>query len=1197
MADNTTIDNNEEITVPATGGAIGMDTRLVSANDLTVAPNGEATDMPGEGTLDRFTTRKELGDYDLTVDKRADVDANLANNFTLYDAVRDTPIGQALTTLDLSAVNWKDGPGDDLNNLDIDSGALRASVNASTDISEDDKVRYNKAVNIIANAQNKGMSIVRASDGRYWIESNEGGRRNYAINGLLDIKSVIDKFHGKAPNDTIEEDTPEIPKVVPGGVVVPEEGKDIPDEAIQEFNLNEAEQWYLASFVGDVVTTVGGMAFKGAAGAGSVLSFIGGLASTAADARGDYLSGKSWGDIGKNAAVRVGLEAAEAVSFLPVSLIAKLKKGAPVAKIIRRGMTVIMAGNAIDVATKTRWKELFEKDFADYDIDDWREMTRAITAVAGLAGGALANKQRGNSIKKAHAADAKVATPKTPMEMKDAMTADNLGIKPRSHYDTKNAPSRTKHDNATNKLQEKQTKNTAEATDRSNTLLSRKQTPRSTTLRATPGNKQNAHKNTLIESNNKNIDNSISKTKADVEVKNNKLVEKEGNIKKDIDTKEVAGKEAAGKERTKDLKTAEDKAIADNKDVATLKGKSQAAIDKARADNVEAFGNIRGGNVNKKGALEAGVKTDTKAPKYDKVKVKQMEAVNKASKKKLKEVEKDLLTDSKNNKLKKKRETLRKKIVKNTEKIGKEKLNKKSLWKRGVKGASDGFDVAGTLIVPNKNFASHANLKSIANSDVMKGDHNVPKTDKAANMYLKNAGFKQSEIAKLTLEQKQNAFRYIRYNQGKIERKKIGGKLEGMTKLVSKGKVLKAQNGLNTLMHAKTTNSLKPVSNDPTGGTFDKVYVDKAGNPVDYMTDTWYTKGNPGFIYSKNPITGEIESGPRGTITPFAMSQEAIDRGNLININGVAPEITQEATDRGKLLNRINGNNTIFNNPGELTKDELAEKARAKSKAELDAITAKYNALRAQYGIPQTPSNNNDQYKILDYVKPSDIAGLFQNNRIKESYTRADVHATTAQTLLPKNMSGLEGALNQTNRGVNVDSADWYAKQAIQQRAMNSNMENRGKLIERNNEYVDRQRMANIATVNRNSASVIQAMNQNILASNRDRMMSAQSRLQARTAERAKDNKLIGNIGNRMADYGRGMAKKNHNDKFTADYNKYANLAHIYNTEYMPAVQQFSLDKDVKGIMDTKSKFMQKYNIDPDDIDAKLRTINSSMIS
>jgi len=444
---------------------IGMDSKLLTSKDLTMTPSGAAVVTPEIGTLDKFTTRKTIDDYSFTDDKLADVNENLESNFTLYDSIKDTPIGKALTVLNLNDVDWQGGPQGHLNNLDIDTGALRSAVENSS-LDEDAKFRYGRAVNIIANAQNKGMKVVRALDGRYWLESEEGGMKNYSINGLLDIKEVIDKFHGKAPEDEGIPDEKEEKEIVVPDDLTPkkdEDGESIPDAATEEFSLTEAEKWYLGSFAGDVVTTVGGMAFKGAAGAGSVLSFVGGLASAAADARGDYLSGKGWGEIAGNAGKRVVLEAAEAVTFAPVSIISKLKKGSAVAKIIKRGMGVIMIGNTIDVATKTRWKEVFSKledDPTSLTVDDWREVTQVVTAVAGLVGGGLANRNIGKKVKKTYDINQKTKAAKSDLDLKQDLTTDALKIKGMPEYQ-KSAKNTDSYITPSKKLKSKADANTS----------------------------------------------------------------------------------------------------------------------------------------------------------------------------------------------------------------------------------------------------------------------------------------------------------------------------------------------------------------------------------------------------------------------------------------------------------------------------------------------------------------------------------------------------------------------------------------------------------------------------------------------------------------------------------------------------------------------------------------------------------------
>jgi len=187
---------------------IKKDTKLTTTKDISLAPKNKGAydgTAPKVGTLKEFNTFKKIDDYNLSDDNRDAVEGRLRSGMTLFDALENTPVGRAMKTLqNLDDYDVGAGP-QGLTNLDVNVEKMRAAV-ISSGADKDTMYRHSKALNIIANAQAKGMNVVRSDDGRYWIESIENGERKYVINGLLDIKDVIDKFQGKAPKDIIDND-------------------------------------------------------------------------------------------------------------------------------------------------------------------------------------------------------------------------------------------------------------------------------------------------------------------------------------------------------------------------------------------------------------------------------------------------------------------------------------------------------------------------------------------------------------------------------------------------------------------------------------------------------------------------------------------------------------------------------------------------------------------------------------------------------------------------------------------------------------------------------------------------------------------------------------------------------------------------------------------------------------------------------
>ena len=81
----------------------------------------------------------------------------------------------------------------------IDSKVIRDNILNDVTLTSTGKMRLNRAVEILEDLNNQGMSMVRDQNKNYWIESVENGERYYSKSAIQEVKLLIDKYSVKAP--------------------------------------------------------------------------------------------------------------------------------------------------------------------------------------------------------------------------------------------------------------------------------------------------------------------------------------------------------------------------------------------------------------------------------------------------------------------------------------------------------------------------------------------------------------------------------------------------------------------------------------------------------------------------------------------------------------------------------------------------------------------------------------------------------------------------------------------------------------------------------------------------------------------------------------------------------------------------------------------------------------------------------------
>lgn len=332
----------------------------------------------------------ELGDVDTSsfdperlalFNKNANVDG-----YILSDAIHGVKQDEALRRIafgDDMGMDYLGGPLEK-EEISIDIKAAYDQLKNDMSLKTGDRVRYERSLSIIAEANNKGMSLVKSKNGNYWFESREGNIVKYALNNIQGVADVLDNYFDKGTEEddiTIDPESKEndsvLPIVGPDGIVETEED-------LQGYTEHEIA--YLASIGIDLGTTIAGLTFKATgvgAPIGAAVSLIGGLIAVGTRAWADFdnedISNEAaW----KNIGIGVGLEAVEAFSIAPASMLGYFARGSKSLGIIKKTIRMGMAYMGVKTIVGTNWNHLIDKvqdPNKKLTINDYREMATLVS--------------------------------------------------------------------------------------------------------------------------------------------------------------------------------------------------------------------------------------------------------------------------------------------------------------------------------------------------------------------------------------------------------------------------------------------------------------------------------------------------------------------------------------------------------------------------------------------------------------------------------------------------------------------------------------------------------------------------------------------------------------------------------------------------------------------------------------------------
>ena len=1203
---------------------IDVDTKLKEVSNFTKPPTEVALGTPKEGGLDDFLSVSKLtiDDYILTPDKKQLVLDRVSAGMTLFEAITNVAVNDALKVLDLSKYDFAGGPGG-IEYMDVDTLYMRKSIAKMQDSHK--KTRYTKALNVLANAKNRGFKVIRSDDGRYWLESEEKGIKKYAINGLLEVKEVIDLVYGKAKEDTfVETDDTETDKgtdSTPKTTVTPQSISFIPQadyDAIEEgltANLKgytESEKWAMGSYIADAGTSLLGLVTKPAAGIGAIISFVGGIGSIAAEGYSDYLRGDSAADIAKNAGVGLFMEGMEAASFVPFSLIYKLRKGSKLFNILKKTLHIAMIGNLGFTVVDKQNKEIYDKltsgGLEDLSLDDWRQITRLFTAA--IAGIGIGRSHREARKGLSNAADKSLEG--TPREHAKELVENSTrfqGVKVKVKQSVKEKL--LKRDMATNKdaldseiaeislkkdgIKADVDKKVVVLEDEISAIALTKKKNKDGSFSKT---KQNAKKNAAIKD-----------KKQEIHLEKKKITEAEKAANIDIDdvhnkykydsynnTENVnKGKRAANFEAEKATTQLVDHSKTRisleqrNKEAKVIKGmgwsggkkrinkvreaKGQRTLDDAASPAAKAMSQKIKAAEEKLELTKDNIKRTKKALKDRKlensVRVKYQEDLRQY------QVDKKVFSEDLDM------------VSKDAVKAGYGRLTQRGFGASAEAVVADAIERLAYTALPDDARTVVAALKSLklSNASYMNrvGEyqkHKVYNTDDELNEYLVNVGYNRDLLNKLDIKNKQDLMRFVMYyKKARPPIMRRGGEISLIPRKTSRKVRMKKGGSIRLLVP-------RHVRKAATGFSFPEVklppgaiYVDQNGQVLQagqtseffIVPDANTANGKPAMIFTINEDGTFLERGPtviQGYVREVAPGAAGT---SVNNVGDVVPGTTVDT----KTTTTNGGNTTITYTPEQLA---VMQKNYANS-------TLPYDPSMYMTRKKKVPPS------IFNYVHPGDF--IRRDKTFSESYILPNQIPTELSTEPLRTSPILTAALNSTFRMTNPDTADPFAANVIQNKQYSLKAKERERYVAKIAEEYQRQKLNARRGINAGEASVTETMNKNlamqaqlIREQNATRLKSRKERYDYNTR---KDEAIVTGL----AEWATAKGQYIEGQKEDAEFNNLKQLISTYKTTYEGRILDLISQNKIEEADALKRDFELKFRVHPDKLIERISNVGN----
>lgn len=1160
---------------------------------------------------------------DYSEEKAAAIQERLDKGYTLHDATNLANDSAALHTILIGDEAEYDP--NDREVFSVDIPGMREEIKAIESYNDGDQERWARAITAVEKIQNGGFAVARDSDGVYWIESVEDGKRHYAANAILEVKELFDEFGEpqKAVKEGSEDETED--ETIPSADD-PRDAESIEELIPEEYQggFTKSDDFALYALGTDMASSLIGLGIKlptAATGWGALIGggvgLVGGLVATGFDAYSDYLnpevtSNQLWGNI----AMRLGFEGAEAVSAMP-SFVARIGKAGKYAKLLRKGIYYGMAGKQISNLEGMEYLEILDRiqndGFGSLELDDYRRLSSLAYFAMGAGSALNTRKKLRRGLDKTNAA---LNTKDRGVRKELVAEAANVGTKSPRAAATKMKQDLAGSATVKNRRGNLKAVNKAETDAALNDLYKTQRSANKDLLKA---RRANVKETSAIPSTAPDVGTG-QPTKKPAKFRGRKPKNPVAEPGKDHkgapninDGKEYvrtpkqtqkAAADAKLKAKTTPIKKAKNKAEKEANKAVT---KSKKSLDKANKD-IDATID--------KGAKEKR-KLVSKANKKEKMKVVNKSMKDRTEKRDLyKKKAKDYQGEVGEKMAKKseekilgkkgKAEIVKKSAKQTTLEAEKKKLKairdnkpKKDASKKAKKAYKE--KVAAQEVEVNKSEQAVADeakkKKSLigkTNSLVSKAAQKTKKGGKKVGSIADLIAYKitapdgySSKTSAKSVTSALRADTFEGREKSRITLKEEFTKRGFSEAEVKKMDIRKLRLAYRSMIEQEKKTG-KTIEKKAPGGTFNPIYPYPTflTNVVGKIVN-WWNGPEPALV---TPKGYELDENGRAILKPRPVATTKVTPRASVPIKELAVAPAIQVGERKKNLDNLV---LTIGAAGAKAITDGEDGEGTPTPEEAAVIEKKYkDAIASVKQLDQNdPAWTENVHKILNYLKPSDFINtgqIFAEMPPREAY-----ESPIVQTLGVDNMPGYDYAIGQSQLIPRVDSADAFASHIMAKKFHDQGMRTRNELVAKNAAFVENRRIQNLEGINRGQAMAVEAQNKNIAEENANMSAYTREYNTALAQKQAAEDKQFMNIVNRTTDFVSDTRRTSVLDNISRQYNQLANVSNIWQTEYRPRFDQAAATGNSAEIKKIKTEFINHTSYDPDDLNRQMLDLRS----
>jgi hypothetical protein len=1144
-----------------------IDNNTKTGTDIVTPPTKDQVDA-ALTNMQKFVkpsiTPLKASDY--STEEFADINSRMSDDLMIQaDAKRNVDVNIALHKLMLEV-----DEDEDKFNLDVDVVGMRESVYKS-DYTDIEKQRYGRAMQVIEAASEKNLTVMRSKSGRYWFESKETGKPVYAVNGILEVKQLLDKFGGFSEDGDNNEEEPNGKKKEGAKKVL--DLVDITPDNYEE-GLSEAHKYLAVAFGVDLVSSLAGVGLKMTgvgAPIGGTVSVLGGIAAAALSTYSDIINDDvtNW-ETFANLGIRTGFELLETATVLPASLLSGFVGAGRLGSVIKRTLQLGMAAGVVTTAQNADWTRIQEKIISDptslgiEDLESLAVMGQFIIGFVGSSASRVNYKKKiktNTAIAKSPEAQAKVLkqvikknptklTPKYKTELKDKYIAKASKSK---------ADIETQRIETNKKIRDESKKANIEADKKAKEDLEKTESSTKT------GQQE--------------LDFSPKKSFT-LEQVNTKLIAK----KKSIEAKktlEIKNSGVKAKVALTANEAAVDKKFSDHMDWATkretiennklVKNRIAAANDDAKkfAEDVEKdHGRIIGRSLKRASQNKALGKDAAKKLRADEqaaIKVLNKKAtVLETLKKEKKELQKkgDKFLKSADGKLKLKAKN--KQIKDENSNLTKAKRLASSAGNKAYSGTGKTLNAVLDLGATPLNFVSSKDFSRTASKSIIANTRSIVREDKKE---------KSEAEEKIAREKYVKVLEDAGYTEDMsvYSNKQLKAAVDALIKKVG----MEKKQGGGSLRLVPNNSNIRIPKAQVGGSMWDKLSEAGMFSGINLLGRivSWVKGAQEGFDYLADRNTNIL-----------TQSEGVVPVPVVVTPSVVTPSVTPSVTPADPLKKKT----VIVNNYLATIEDEKKEELDPippNDFAAIAAIEKKYNDIIAaakKFGESK-PNGWDILNDSLSQVRPSDF---FNRNRLQiERPNQEDLRAPVLYSRGDRNMPGFNAAKNSLSLIPRTDTADSFSANMMKKAYFNAAQKRKIELVGRNAQYVEKARDEKINIYNQNTTAAANTENANIQRRNQANANYAASLVQAKAQLETQENKRKGRIYNSLLEGSRTATLKARRTNLGNKYNEAAAAKNIWNTEFKVPFDEAVKNGNSLKIKELKANFVTTTGRDPDDLD------------